>query len=258
MNPIKIRLHFLLILFLVSGSLCTAAPLRVVCIGDSITQGRGNRNGSGAEVVPTDGWRYAFWKNCVAAGYPIEFVGSTNTGFESTAAYPDFQGQKFSNLHEAHWGWTAEQIRDQLKKTSALWTADLALVYLGTNRERPTEEEKASDPEGIARTVAAMRSIVEILRANNPKIAIVLRSPGGDEPRSQQLETAYQKMANDLGTPASPISIVLQGSDWQWDPKASNTDTVDGCHPNKQGDQKIADGFFQKRPLQPTGSAESR
>ena len=254
MNSIKNHLYFLLILLLGSGSICAAAPLRVVCIGDSITQGRGNRNGSGAEVVSTDGWRYAFWKNCVAAGYPIEFVGSTDTGFESTPVYADFQGQTFSNLHEAHWGWTAEQLRDQLKTTSALWTADLALVYLGTNREPQSDEDKISDPEGVARTVAAMRSIVEILRANNPKIAIVLRSPGGDVPRNQQLEAAYQKMANDLGTPSSPISVVLQGPDWQWDPKAPNTDTVDGCHPNKQGDQKIADGFFQKRPHQPAGS----
>ena len=57
MNPMKTRLHFLLILLLVSGSFCAAAPLRVVCIGDSITQGRGNRNGSGAEVdqVPVGG-----------------------------------------------------------------------------------------------------------------------------------------------------------------------------------------------------------
>ena len=258
MNSIKNHLYFLLVLLLGPGSICAAAPLRVVCIGDSITQGRGNRNGSRAEVVSTDGWRYAFWKNCVAAGYPIEFVGSTDTGFESTPVYADFQGHKFSNLHEAHWGWTAEQLRDQLKTTSALWTADLALVYLGTNREPQSDEDKISDPEGVARTVAAMRSIVEILRANNPKIAIVLRSPGGDVPRNQQLEAAYQKMANDLETPSSPISVVLQGPDWQWDPKASNTDTVDGCHPNKKGDNKIADGFFQKRPHQLAGPAERR
>ncbi|MCX6971065.1 MAG: GDSL-type esterase/lipase family protein [Verrucomicrobia bacterium] len=244
--PQKLHTPLLLLLFLVAGIFtATASPVRVVCIGDSITQGRGNKTASGGEVVPTDGWRYAFWKDCVEAGHPIEFVGSIKTGFESTPVYADFQGQKFSNLHEARWGWTTEQLRDQIKKTSADWTADLALVYLGTNREPATEDEKASDPEGAARTTAAMREIVEILRADNPKIAIVLRSPGGDVPRSQKLEAAYQKLAKELGAPASPISAVLQGADWQWDPKAANTDTVDGCHPNTQGDKKIADGFFQ-------------
>lgn len=238
-------LSLLLMFSLLSALGASAAPLRVVCIGDSITQGRGDRNAAGGELIPTEGWRYAFWKICVADRHPIEFVGSLNNGFESTPVYADFQGQKFSNFHEARWGWTTEQLRDQIQKTSAGWTADLALIYLGTNREKLTADEKLADPEGAARTSAAMREIVAILRANNPKMTVVLRSPDGDGESSRQLEAAYQKLAKELGTPASPISVVCQGADWQWDPKAANTDTVDGCHPNIQGDQKIADGFFK-------------
>jgi|GEM_PF-5101102 len=33
---------------------------------------------------------------------------------------------------------------------------------------------------------------------NDPKIAIVLRPPGGDVPRHEQLDAAYQNIAKDL------------------------------------------------------------
>ena len=90
----KILPHFALLLLLAfCNPSADAAPLRVVCIGDSIAQGRGNRTASGNDGLPTDGWRYAFWKDCVEAGHPIKFVGSTSTGFESTPVYADCRGR---------------------------------------------------------------------------------------------------------------------------------------------------------------------
>jgi lysophospholipase L1-like esterase len=217
--------------------------LRVVCIGDSITQGCGHL-GKDTDP-PTYGWRYAFWKDCVAAGYPVEMVGSIDTGANGTPEYDNFKGKKFNNRHESRWGWTTEQIRDQLKQTSLHWKADLALIHLGDNSDPQTEAEKSSDPEGIERTVKAMRDVINILRANNPKIVIVLRAPDGGSTRNNGLDVAYKKLAAQLGSAASPILTADLPADWVADPNQPDTDTRDGCHPNPKGDKKIADGYFK-------------
>ena len=239
----KILLSLLFILAVQLAQSHATGTLRVVCIGDSITQGTGHL-GKDTDP-PTYGWRYAFWKDCVAAGYPVEMVGSIDTGANGTPVYDNFKGKKFNNRHESRWGWTTEQIRDQLKQTSLHWKADLALIHLGDNPDPQTEAEKTGDSEGIERTVKAMRDIIKILRANNPKIAIVLRAPDGGSVRNNGLDVAYKKLAAELGTPASPILTADLPTDWVADPNQPGTDTRDGCHPNPKGDQKIADGYFK-------------
>lgn len=223
----------------------TSAPLRVVCIGDSITQGRGDRTISGKKIKPTDGWRWAFWKKTVDAGIPVTFVGSMTTGFESTPVYPGYKGKAFENRHEARWGWTTEAERDILKKNGAAWDADVALIYLGTNREKLTLWQKMTDPLGVHRTGKAMRNLLSDLRTRNPYMAIAVRLPQGDGPRDKALDVAYRRIVADFNRPGAPAVIVTAPTGWVWNPKAANTDTVDGCHPNKQGDEKTARGFFQ-------------
>lgn len=78
------------------------------------------------------------------------------------------------------------------------------------------------------------------------------RSPVGDDARALGLRAEYAKIAADLNRPDAPPA------DWQWDPAAADADTVDGSHPNKQDDQKIARDFFEAtfpllspRPLLP-------
>jgi len=223
----------------------TAQPLKVVCIGDSITQGRGDHSKSGGAWLPEDGWRYDFWKLAIDNNVPIQFVGTESAGFESTPTYADYKGQSFNNLHEAHWGWTTEGVFGQLQKTQSQWTADVALVYLGTNKEKLSDAEKASDPDAIAKTTAAMRGIILLLQQNNPKVSILIRELLGSDARSKGLNESYQKLAAELSTPTSKVVTVAPPADWQWDPKKPETDTIDGCHSNKSGDQKIADGFWK-------------
>ena len=227
-----------------------AEPVRIVCIGDSITQGRGDTSASGKTVIPTDGWRRAFWTRAVDAGLPVRFVGTLTTGFESTPVYADYKGQTFENRHEARWGWTTEGQLEKLRETSREWTADVALIYLGTNREKLTDEQKQTDPAGIARTTAAMRGLLALLRDNNPRLALLVRLPVGDDTRARGLTASVRELAAEFDRPGAPARAVPAPADWQWDPKAVPTDTIDGAHPNKTGDAKIADGFFTAaRPL---------
>jgi len=222
-----------------------STPIKVVCIGDSITQGRGDHSKSGNAWLPEEGWRYDFWKLSVDNNVPIQFVGTMTDGFETTPPYADYKGQKFDNLHEARWGWTTEGEFDKLKETQSQWTADVALIYLGTNKEKLSDAEKTSDPDAIARTTAAMKGIILLLQQNNPKVSILIRELLGNDARSKGLNESYQKLATDLSTSTSKIVTVAPPADWQWDPKKSDTDTIDGCHSNKSGDQKIADGFWK-------------
>jgi lysophospholipase L1-like esterase len=221
-----------------------ADSIRVVCIGDSITQGRGDHSHNGFKWPVVDGWRYDFWKNCIDAGIPIKFVGTMTTGFESTPDYPDYKGQKFEDIHEARWGWTTEGEYNKLKEVQSQWTADVALIYLGTNTEPLSDAEKTSDPFAIARTTTAMRNIVLLLRQNNPKVAIFIREILGGDARAPGVNAGYIKLAQELSTPDSPIVAITPNPAWQWNPKLPNCDTVDGCHPNLQGDVKLASDFW--------------
>ncbi len=171
--------------FAAASPVFAGEAIRVVCIGDSITQGRGDHAKSGAKWISTDGWRYAFWKISVDKNVPITFVGSVEGCFESTPTYPDYKGQKFINRHEARWGWTTEGELNQLRQVQSQWKADIALIYLVTNEENLTDVEKATDPDSIARTTKAMEGIVDLLQADNPGIHIFIRELLGDDARSK-------------------------------------------------------------------------
>jgi hypothetical protein len=152
--------------FLLLVSLCfamfAAEPLRLVCIGDSITQGR---KGAG-EHLPTLSWRYPLWQHCVDSGASVTFVGSMREGFNGSPVYPAHKGQEFPNIHEGRWGWTTRAQADKLVETSPQWTADIGIVLLGTNDK---EKEKSLQP-----TLDAMSDIVKILRGRNANVKVII------------------------------------------------------------------------------------
>ena len=68
------------------------------------------------------------------------------------------------------------------------------------------------------RTARAMRSMVAILRTNNPYMEIVIRGFAGGDARSQGLTRQYQKLAREMSTANSPVVISMPSPGWQWDP----------------------------------------
>jgi lysophospholipase L1-like esterase len=229
----------------VRASAPPAQPVRVVCIGDSITQGRGDHGGGGTAWTPTESYRYPLWKAFVDAGTPVEFVGSRDTGFEGTTAYAPYKGQTFPNRHEGYWGWTATAVAGRLAETSKTWVPDIALVLLGTNREKRDEAAKKDDPQGIKTTVAAIRKIVATLRAANPRVAVVIGLPFQEWEPFPEMGRAYKALAAELTTPASPVVTAEHEGKWVSDPKAPDADTVDWVHPTPHGDAKVAAGFYR-------------
>lgn len=48
-------------------------------------------------------------------------------------------------------------------------------------------------------------------------------------------------LAKKLETAGSPIIVVDQATGWEWQ---AGADTVDGCHPNERGEEKMATRWY--------------
>lgn len=227
-----IRFLALFVLPLLAVSVLAAEPVRLVCIGDSITQGRAG----GGNAVPTYSWRYPLWQACVDARLPVEFIGSMTTGFEGSPTYAAHGGKTFVNHHEGRWGWTTRGVADALVEASKGWTADVAVVFLGTN-------DKIKE-QGLEPTLKSMRDIVAVLRGRNAKVKVAIGLPFQEWAPFPELSKAYTALATELSSATSPVITVATADGWVSKPDAPNASTVDWVHPNSKGDAHIATRIF--------------
>lgn len=221
-----------LTLLIFSATLMAADPVRIVCIGDSITQGRAGRGTN----VPTFSWRYPLWQACVDAKVNVDFVGTMTTGFEGSPEYVAHDGKTFVNHHEGRWGWTTRGVADVLVDASKGWTADVAVVFLGTN-------DKIKE-QGMEPTLAAMRDIVTVLRGRNAAVKVAIGLPFQEWEPFPALSKVYIALAAELTTAKSPVITVATADGWVSKPDAPGTLTVDWVHPNPKGDAHIATRVF--------------
>lgn len=223
-----------MVLACVSGN-AAEKPMRIVCVGDSITQGR---QGKG-EQKPTQSYRYALWKNLIDAKHPADFVGSMTTGFEGSPVYDAYQGSEFPNHHEGRWGWTTEKVAEALQTSVAAktWQADIAIIMLGTN----DKDAKTT----LAPTMTAMRAIVGSLRQNNPHMHIVIGQPFQEWEPFPAMSAGYVALAKELSTAESPVISTVTSTGWVSKPDQADTTTVDWVHPNPIGDAKLAKAFAE-------------
>lgn len=227
-----IRLLTLVLLPLLAAGLMAAEPVRLVCIGDSITQGRAGGGGN----LPTYSWRYPLWQACVEGKADVEFVGAMTTGFEGSPDYAAHGGKKFVNHHEGRWGWTTRGVADALVESSKGWTADVAIVFLGTN-------DKIKE-QGLEPTLKAMRDIVTVLRSRNAEVKVAIGLPFQEWAPFPELSKGYIALAAELTAASSPIITVATADGWVSKPDAPDALTVDWVHPNQKGDAHIATRVF--------------
>jgi lysophospholipase L1-like esterase len=93
----------------------SAGAVRIMPLGDSVTEGVG----STGDV----GYRRALYLSLIDAGYDVNFVGSMCHGT------PD----DFDRDHEGHYAWYADQIRDNIYSWLMANPADIILLHIGTN-----------------------------------------------------------------------------------------------------------------------------
>lgn len=199
-----------------------AEPVRILPLGDSITQG-----------APYS-YRYDLWQRLIDAGWNFDFIGLEQES--NPGPFPDYQGQSFDRDHEGHSGWTNALILQNLAEWLAAYPAppDMTLIHLGTN-----DAVGGGTP---AASVATLEAIIDQLRASNPNMTIYLAQiiPFGsalgdvniwvEEYNAQLVELATRKT-----TLSSRVIIVNHYSGF------TDADlTSDAVHPSRQGVQKMA------------------
>lgn len=246
--PLRIlRRHFfkaflLLLIFSVFTLALQAEPLKIMALGNSITQGN----------TEHPSYRYPLWKKLIDAEIDFEYVGSHNVNNGGIPNLPDHKGKKYTNLNEGHWGWRADQLlrgnndeRNKGKLSDWLegYTPDLVLMHVGSNdvmQEQPVDQ-----------TIKELEDIVREIRRKNPGVTILLaklipiwREKVGQPTidRLNAFNAQIPVLANKLNTAQSPVLVVEQPTNF--DP-APGIDTSDGIHPNASGEEKMAQNWFE-------------
>jgi lysophospholipase L1-like esterase len=216
-----------------SGDPSTAQPLRVVCIGDSITQG-----GKTNRLEYT--YRWPLFCKLVDSGVAFDFIGSRNQGLQEGAQWPaEYKGVPFDPDHEGVYGIKTAAALEKLKVASQQWTAapDIALIHLGTN------DQKAEDFN--AAIIEPLREMIGLLREKNPHVVILLGHLNFNGGAALKIRPLVEALAAEMNTPESPVRTVNHFENWNEKPKDPDADTFDWAHPNPKGQQKMAAKWFE-------------
>ncbi len=216
-----IRALFLLLACL---TVVRAEPVKILPLGDSITEG-------GGQIC----YRPALAKLLKDAGHDVIFVGPK----EAPAGL----------RHGGYGGKNAEQIAELYAGFHAATPADIVLIHAGHNH--------FAEDKPVPGIVRATESMIANARQANPKVTILLAQviTSGKLPKYSYLPELNQelaKLATKLHRPEQRVILVDQatGFDWQTDAVA------DLVHPNAQGAAKMADRWFQAlKPLLPSTAA---
>ena len=234
MKKLLTLISLLAIFFLLHTPSCLADPVRIMMLGDSITGSPGC-------------WRSILWqklhdpdKTDLKSDLEIEFVGTVS---------PQGCGNDFDTTlwHEGHGGALATYVADnnELVDWLAKSNPDIVLMHFGTNdiwSNKPTRD-----------ILDAFTKLVGQMRDNNDKMIILVAqiipvAPdfcketdlGCYQPQGTiNLNNEIPAWAQGLSTDDSPIIVVDQ-----WTGFDTDTDTYDGVHPWKEGNEKIAENWY--------------
>jgi acyl-CoA thioesterase I len=198
----------------------TQSGIRIMPLGDSITQGDRNHNS----------YRRSLWFKLREAGYDVNFVGSTRSNYLGNAPNPDFDQD-----HEGHWGWEADEVLAQIDGWTEQAKPEIVLIHLGTN--------DILRGQSFESTIAELRSLIQTMRKRNPNLKILLAQlipSQGSETLTQQFNQQIFVLARSLNSKDSPVILVDQFTGFN-----VSRDTYDGLHPNESGEQKMANRWFQ-------------
>ncbi|HEX8378380.1 MAG TPA: SGNH/GDSL hydrolase family protein [Pedobacter sp.] len=220
------------------------AQLRIVCIGNSISQGKNEKK---ADSTFEYSYRPWLWEKLTLDGFNVDMVGYhpfffLETKGNLTMNFRNKTGKPFDRDCEAYYGitsdvfltgtqstiWTGEPLppfRERINDPIKGYTPDVALIHIGTNDADSTEALVADSRKNII-------SIISILREKNPNAQIFLAT----------LITGWKKIngkidgiCNELSNPTSPVIPVDMTTGFINSIKSKGTMTFDHVHPNING-----------------------
>jgi len=223
--------HFMLVALCSCSGWLFAAPVHILPLGDSITQGGRNDR---EEYT----YRYPLFCMLVDDNVDFDFIGSLKTGLHPDATWPTYKDRAFDSDHEGHYGWKTAAVRDNLAAWMKTYPAspDIALIHLGTNDQKTDDIEKS--------IVAPLTDIIAMLRKANPHVIVLVGHLNFNGGAALKIRPAVEAMAQSLTTPDSPIVTVAHYDGFIADPSAKDTDTFDWAHPNPRGQRKMAEKWY--------------
>jgi lysophospholipase L1-like esterase len=208
-------------------------PLRILAVGDSITQG-GKR---GRDEFT---YRYPLQRLLNDAGVGFDFVGTRKSGLHEDAVWPEVApGLPFDLDHEGYYGRKTAYVSARVSEALPLLPAapNVVLIHLGTN------DQNSADP--AAEVVAPLRNLIGALRAREPKVAVFLGHLNfNDSKGGNALRPLVEALADELSTADSPVVTVHHYRGWTEKPRLPDSDTFDWAHPNPKGQEKMARAWF--------------
>ena len=201
------------------------AQTRILCMGDSITEG-----GSTFKV-----YRPVLAKKLGDANLPATFVGPKK----------DRDGLS----HAGYGGKSIEAVLAEYRKFHTEYPADVVLIHSGHNH---TVEEKP-----IPGILASAEAMIAIPRHDNPNVTVLLAKviTSGKLPKYEyipELNKQIEALGKRLDTPEQRVIVVDQETGFDW-----KTDTIqDMVHPNASGAEKMASKWFAA--LQPIVKADPK
>ncbi|MDQ7744469.1 SGNH/GDSL hydrolase family protein [Hydrogenophaga pseudoflava] len=195
-------------------------PLRIMPLGDSITEGEAGHNS----------YRRVLWQRLNGAGCSVNLVGSksgvSRGSRDSGSVQPP--NADFDLDHEGYWDYSVNELTPRVGGLVAQAEPDVVLVHLGTN-----DVLGGQSANGIAQELGAL---IDGIRAGKPDTHILLAKiiPAAPDPAgTAALNRLIDGLASGRSTSTSPIAVVNQASGY------STGDNYDGVHPGPGGESKL-------------------
>jgi len=213
------RANILVAIFLLVCESAFADPLRILCIGDSITQGGNKDRMEFTYRLPLQDLLNRY------GGVPFDFIGTRQAGVDAAAKWPE----GFDADHEGYYGAKTTEVRDRVRVSlQKLPPPDIALVHLGT-----------TDLDHPGAFVDPLEEIVRLLRARNPRVVVLVGQVIPHTWRARWARFNVGRMVDRLNTAAAPVVVVNHNEGWD-----DQKDTYDGIHPGPSGQYKMAIAWF--------------
>jgi len=223
-NTLKTLL--MLYLLLPISSFSQPNTIKILPLGDSIT----------CASLYKLSYRYPLWKHLIDAEKKVEFIGSQKQKSNGYRKWDNYKNHKFSEANECHSGWRADRIlyKNALPQWLKTYRPDIALIHLGTNDMYQNQTPVS--------TVAEIKQIIQALRANNPRIKILLAQiiPLYTNPLVPRLNQLIAELTKTITTPQSPVVVVDMYSGFS----ISKYMQKDKIHPNAKGEERMAKRWF--------------
>jgi lysophospholipase L1-like esterase len=183
-------------------------------LGDSITDGFN---------VP-GGYRIDLWRQLVAGGYTIDFVGS---GFNGPGSLGDHD-------HEGHSGWRIDQIDANIVNWLRATTPRTVLLHIGTN--------DIAQNRDLANAPARLSALVDKITNTAPDAEVFVATVvplSGQDARVRAFNAAIPPMVQSKVNAGRRVHLVDMFS------ALTLADLADGVHPNAGGYAKMAGVWFR-------------